>query len=133
MLDKRKTEIDHGCIQAKPVTSGSGRGVLIPHSALFSRQSRVPNFSHPEYRFLFHYRIPCRNFDESCFPGSWVKSRISSKKLCIFPNPALYLVESRMPGIPYRPCNVNFHYPSRKRSACETKPKESGQKLKTKT
>lgn len=133
MLDKRKTQRKHGCIHTKPVTSGSGRGVLIPHSTLFSRRSHAPNFSHPEYRFLFHYRIPCRNFGEFRFPGSGVKSLYLVKKLCIFPNPALYLVESRVPGIPYRPCNVNFNYPSRKRSACETKPKERGQKLKTKT
>ena len=102
MLDKRKTEINHGCIHAKAVTSGSGRGVLIPHSALFSRQSRVRNFSHPEYRFLFHYRIPCRNFDESCLPGSGVKSRISSKNCafsriphCIWSNPGCqeYLID----------------------------------------
>ena len=94
MLDKRKTQRKHGCIHTKPVTPGSGRGVLIPHSTLFSRRSRAPNFSHPEYRFLFHYRIPCRNFGEFPFPGSGVKSRISSKNCafsriphCIWSNP----------------------------------------------
>ena len=73
MLDKRKTQIKHGCIHAKPVTSGSGRGVLIPHSALFQRQSRVPNFSHPEYRFLFHYRIPYKILANL---ASWVRGQI---------------------------------------------------------
>ena len=48
--------------------------------ALFSRESRNPNFCHcyPKYRFLFQSPIPCPNFGESCFQGA-IKSRIPSQ------------------------------------------------------
>ena len=87
--------------------SGSGSGILIPHSRSFSRKSTWSRTS--LIRFLFKYHIPRQDFGESLFPSSGQIPNPVKK----FPNPeAPTVFRSNLWSREYsfRPCSL---YPRR--------------------